>query len=269
MGISAYTDIRYNTINYNTAASGGGIWSPADTVSHNIISYNSAGSGGGIVMGGDETGGPEISNNTINYNTAQNVGGRIVIPHNEFNIRRILKDSISYNSAPVGAGIYYCYACSTFIDSCTISNNNGDGVTCDSINGLEINFCDIADNSSYGIRNLDTVWINAEYNWWGDSTGPYHPDSNPGGLGDTVSDYVDFFPWLYWPGVEEKPIIKVVEKHETFGATIFSGPLQLPEGKKCKVFDVTGRIVEPTSITRGIYFIEIDGVVTQKVVKIR
>ena len=51
--------------------------------------------------------------------------------------------------------------------------------------------------------------------------------------------------------------------------TIFSGPLQLPAGKKCRVFDITGRVVEPSKIRRGIYFIEIDGQITQKVVKIR
>jgi hypothetical protein len=52
-------------------------------------------------------------------------------------------------------------------------------------------------------------------------------------------------------------------------ATIFRGPLQLPEGKKCKVYDITGRVVESTRIRPGIYFIEVDGVVTQKVVKVR
>jgi hypothetical protein len=51
--------------------------------------------------------------------------------------------------------------------------------------------------------------------------------------------------------------------------TIFSGPLLLPNGKKCKVFDITGRVVEPDKIQPGIYFIEIDGVVTQKIVKVR
>jgi hypothetical protein len=52
-------------------------------------------------------------------------------------------------------------------------------------------------------------------------------------------------------------------------STIFRGPLHLPAGKKCKVFDITGRVVEPTAITRGIYFIEIDDKMVQKVVKIR
>lgn len=53
------------------------------------------------------------------------------------------------------------------------------------------------------------------------------------------------------------------------GTTIFSGPLLLPEGKNCKVFDITGRVVMPDKIKPGIYFIEIDGKITQKVVKVR
>ena len=53
------------------------------------------------------------------------------------------------------------------------------------------------------------------------------------------------------------------------GQTIFSGPLQLPEDKKRKVIDIMGRVVDPDKIKPGIYFIEIDGVVTQKVVKVR
>ncbi|KPK63298.1 hypothetical protein AMJ83_07450 [candidate division WOR_3 bacterium SM23_42] len=49
----------------------------------------------------------------------------------------------------------------------------------------------------------------------------------------------------------------------------FREPLQLPKGKKCKVFDITGRVVDPAKMTQGVYFIEVDDVVTQKVVKVR
>jgi hypothetical protein len=42
----------------------------------------------------------------------------------------------------------------------------------------------------------DAVVISAENNWWGDASGPYHPTLNPSGLGDEVSDDVDFEPWL-------------------------------------------------------------------------
>lgn len=60
-----------------------------------------------------------------------------------------------------------------------------------------------------------------------------------------------------------------VIRDDDFGATVFSGPLQLPEDKKCKVFDITGRVVLPDKIKPGIYFIEVDGVITKKVVKVR
>ena len=55
----------------------------------------------------------------------------------------------------------------------------------------------IINNSDYGIRNyFSPVTVDAENNWWGSGTGPYHPILNATGLGDTVSDGVDFAPWL-------------------------------------------------------------------------
>lgn len=53
------------------------------------------------------------------------------------------------------------------------------------------------------------------------------------------------------------------------GSTIFSGPLLIPEGKDCKIFDITGRVVIPDKIKPGIYFIAVDGLITQKVVKVK
>jgi len=51
------------------------------------------------------------------------------------------------------------------------------------------------------------VVINAENNWWGDPSGPLDTSDdratggfyNPGGLGDRVSNYVDYEPWLGQP----------------------------------------------------------------------
>lgn len=51
--------------------------------------------------------------------------------------------------------------------------------------------------------------------------------------------------------------------------TVFSGPLSLPEDKNYQIFDITGRNVEQEKIKPGVYFIEIDGIILQKVVKIR
>lgn len=53
------------------------------------------------------------------------------------------------------------------------------------------------DNTTYGVYNTVTsVTINAENNWWGDTSGPYNSTSNPTAIGDDVSSDVDFDPWL-------------------------------------------------------------------------
>jgi hypothetical protein len=68
-------------------------------------------------------------------------------------------------------------------------------------------------------------------------------------------------------GSEEDGIMPYPEiKH---GSTIITGPLLLPEGKKYRVFDITGRIVIVEKIQPGVYFLEIDEKIVQKVVKVR
>ncbi|MFA6475212.1 MAG: M4 family metallopeptidase [Patescibacteria group bacterium] len=54
----------------------------------------------------------------------------------------------------------------------------------------------ITDNYSYGLLNVtSSITVTVENNWWGDSSGPYNATANPTGLGDNVSDHVDFTPW--------------------------------------------------------------------------
>lgn len=69
-------------------------------------------------------------------------------------------------------------------------------------------------------------------------------------------------------GVNEQPVIKQIINNN-LNPTILSGPLVLPTGKQCEVFDITGRVVVPEKIKPGIYFIEVDGKIAQKVVKVR
>ena len=42
---------------------------------------------------------------------------------------------------------------------------------------------------------LPEAAVDARWNWWGDSTGPYHETQNPNGQGDSIVGNVDFFPW--------------------------------------------------------------------------
>lgn len=69
------------------------------------------------------------------------------------------------------------------------------------------------------------------------------------------------------PAVSEKA--SVGKKTHIPFATIITGPLVLPADEECKVFDITGREVKPHPLTPGIYFIEINSRITQKVIKIR
>src|SRR4030042_925000 len=54
-----------------------------------------------------------------------------------------------------------------------------------------------------------------------------------------------------------------------FTTIILSGVLIIPEGKNCKVFDITGRVVTPDKMKPGVYFLQIDGKILQKTVKVR
>ncbi|UCF06601.1 MAG: T9SS type A sorting domain-containing protein [bacterium] len=80
---------------------------------------------------------------------------------------------------------------------------NYNGAAGDSTKG-KVEECDIYGNINYGIKNTGmsfTVW--AQNCWWGHSTGPYDPSDdtgsggfyNPGGLGDPVTDMVDYSNW--------------------------------------------------------------------------
>ncbi|MGD9347417.1 MAG: right-handed parallel beta-helix repeat-containing protein [Candidatus Aminicenantes bacterium] len=114
------------------------------------------------------------------------------------------------------AGIY-CSNSSPIISSNDISGFYR-GIYCSSDSSADISLNSLG-NNNYGIycyNSLPVVYnnniegnfyiglysdgglgtINAENNWWGDASGPYHSTLNPTGLGDEVSDYVDFDPWL-------------------------------------------------------------------------
>jgi len=93
--------------------------------------------------------------------------------------------------------------------------------------GITVNYNNIYGNSSngssYGVYNGDAEEVlDATYNWWGDVSGPYHPTTNPSGLGDNVSDNVDYEPWLDAPYTGEPPRIEniIVTSITTSSATI-------------------------------------------------
>ena len=65
-----------------------------------------------------------------------------------------------------------------------------------SLSQVGINQSSIHDNISFGVLSSGPAITTAINNWWGSVTGPLHPTLNPGGLGNQVSNFVDFIPFL-------------------------------------------------------------------------
>ncbi|HEY44803.1 MAG TPA: hypothetical protein G4O11_12545 [Anaerolineae bacterium] len=86
-----------------------------------------------------------------------------------WNSTPIIRNSAILNSKNTGIAVY---------SSATIINN------------------EFAGNNAYGLYYWGSGTLMAENNWWGDSSGPYHPTTNPDGAGDRVSDNVDYDPWI-------------------------------------------------------------------------
>jgi len=214
VGGGIYCDLGFpiitgNIITENHAASlgmqfGAGIAcnSSSAFIIDNVITGNgiTTGTGGGIaVMDLSGHASLTITDNTITDNVAGQGGGincgdqNAILKHNT-----ICRNTSYYQQ---GGGIS-CYGPDSLkIDSCTISNNNGDGVY-NSGKPIVINYCNITGNTGYGVRNTSSAIIsNAILNWWGDPSGP--GGVGPG-TGDEVSTYVDFIPWLTQPvdGIE-------------------------------------------------------------------
>ncbi|GAG80366.1 unnamed protein product, partial [marine sediment metagenome] len=68
-------------------------------------------------------------------------------------------------------------------------------------------------------------------------------------------------------GIEEEDQKSLYK--DDYISTIIYGPLVLPEVGNYKIFDITGREVDAAHLALGIYFIELDGRITNKVVKVR
>ena len=97
----------------------------------------------------------------------------------------------------------------------TISNNDiGIWVLSDSTQ--EAHFNNVVGNTYYGVANEGGVTVDATQNWWGDASGPYHESLNPGGMGNGVSDNVDFEPWL------ESEIVAAKTETVTGGGTVYA-----------------------------------------------
>ena len=88
------------------------------------------------------------------------------------------------------------------IEYSRIQYGGGYGVRITSGGLPEIHYNQIMDNAAGGVKTLRSdIPTPAQNNWWDDATGPYHPVTNPSGLGNSVSDNVLYDPWMTDPSL--------------------------------------------------------------------
>ncbi|HYN89374.1 MAG TPA: right-handed parallel beta-helix repeat-containing protein, partial [Ardenticatenaceae bacterium] len=82
------------------------------------------------------------------------------------------------------------------LDHLSILNSTNDGLYVNDSEGVVVTSSNFVGNSRHGLFNEtpDKV-VSATLNYWGATSGPYHPTLNPAGQGDRVGDGVLFAPW--------------------------------------------------------------------------
>ncbi len=162
----------------------------------------------------DLTEGHIIRGNTV-YNTWTNTfgdeGGAIQINAGK---DCEIYDNLVYDTQNGNRGIYMFGSGSGNTISCNILRDNAIGIQLwiDAVGGSpidwegdtatspKVNYNEIYDNTNYGAYSINLTGtpmvMDAECNWWGDHSGPYH-STNPTGIGNAVSDNVDFDPYIF------------------------------------------------------------------------
>jgi hypothetical protein len=147
----------------------------------NVQNNNIASNGDGITLTGNATSEINIRQNEILLNKQSG----ILLEADAYYNTIIVNNTISTNSY----GFYVSTNTSTYITQNYVSNNNvgifyGEGMN------HRAHFNDIYDNSLgmdvYSRTDSEEI-VNAEYNYWGDRSGPYHESLNPSGIGNPVS----------------------------------------------------------------------------------
>jgi hypothetical protein len=170
-----------------------------------------------------------------------------------------VRDSGSYQNAAIGANTYHVGATLTVTidnnqlesgsasaDGISIGVEGADGaivatITNNNISGWEYgirlggalvdatsscaNSNSISGNDVFGVYNGGTGTLNATCNWWGDDSGP----SGEGpGMGDAVSNNVDFEPWVIVPTVTTQAATDVLVYVATLNMNYTAGSCYSP-----------------------------------------
>ena len=196
-------EVKYNEVVDNAE---NGIYITGDnqvTIHNNTIKSN----GDGVILAENSTSGINISQNVVLLNEQAGVH----LDSDNYNDLVILSNTLSSN--------HYGFQVSgngeTRITNNSISYNTV-GFFYEAGNNHVASFNDIYGNDlGMGVSSDVTVNVNAEYNYWGDESGPYHESLNPAGRGNPVGGdgvNLDFIFFLTAPisYMNERPTAKLL-----------------------------------------------------------
>jgi parallel beta-helix repeat protein len=156
-----------------------------------------------VVIGSGLT--PAIAQNGIQFgwSATGTIEGNVVSGHKYADISSWWSDGI----------LLYLNCDGTHVLHNNVTDNNV-GIEVYASSDVEAHYNRIYGNTEFGVYNSPSPIVNATYNWWGSETGPYHatswiylglPYGPHYGLGDNVSDYVLYYPWLNEAGTPVQP----------------------------------------------------------------
>jgi len=189
------------------------------TISNNTISSN--GNEGVYVHADDDAYNITISNNTISSNAGDGIKIKGSLNRAFYYDVYITSNIVSANTN----GIVKFSLCRINITDNSIAYNLDHGVyLTDNYNNNTVHFNNIYCNK-YGmnITNVElSSTVDAEKNYWGDPSGPYHESLNPWGLGNPVNGEatrIDIIPFLTSPNgaINERPVPHIVADKATAG----------------------------------------------------
>lgn len=191
-GIGLHISCNNNLIINNTVLKGGISLRSSNNnrVTNNLFSKNGQ---FGVFM-------DSSNHNTFENNTcASNGEGGMTLRDSSHNwiVNNTLWDNDCSNEH--GPGVCLLNSSYTKVSHNTISMNGVGLYITEDCKRDRINWNNIEGNTWQGIDSKASMEVNASHNWWGDSSGPFHPTLNPNGKGDEVKGNVLFKSWLDAP----------------------------------------------------------------------
>jgi parallel beta-helix repeat protein len=171
------------------------------TIQNNTISANA----NGVTLTGNSTQVVNITQNRIQSNSQSGID----LDMNDYSNIVILYNTLSANNK----GFYVTGQANTQITNNSISYNN---VGFFYERGVHIaRWNDIYENEMAMDISDESAIVNAEYNYWGDETGPYHASLNPHGKGNQVGGdgrNLDFIFFLSAPigYINQRPVARLL-----------------------------------------------------------